>query len=89
LSKRTTCSTVDLTRGERWVYLDPATSPNESSVMNFQFTSVAIVLGILGLRKREDHDGYLVSRKTAAIGLAFGAGTLGLYVFLVVLATSR
>jgi len=36
---RTTCSTVDLTRGERWVYLDPATSPNESSVMNFQFTT--------------------------------------------------
>ncbi len=36
---RTTCSSVDTTKGERWVYLDPATSPNESSVMNFQFTT--------------------------------------------------
>jgi hypothetical protein len=36
---RTTCSTVDTDLGERWVYLDPATSPDESSVMNFQFTT--------------------------------------------------
>jgi len=36
---RTTCSTVDESKSERWVYLDPATSPDESSVMNFQFTT--------------------------------------------------
>ena len=34
---RTTAASLDITRGEQWVYLDPATSPDESSVMNFQF----------------------------------------------------
>jgi len=36
---RTTCDSVDLTKGERWVYLDPDTAMGESSVMNFQFTT--------------------------------------------------
>lgn len=36
---RTTCTSVDNTKAERWVYLDPATSPNYSSAMNFQFTT--------------------------------------------------
>jgi hypothetical protein len=36
---RTTCTSVDDTKTERWVYLDPATSPNYSSAMNFQFTT--------------------------------------------------
>ena len=36
---RTTCTSVDTTMAERWVYLDPVTSPNYSSAMNFQFTT--------------------------------------------------
>ncbi len=36
---RDTCTSVDNTKAERWVYLDPATSPNFSSAMNFQFTT--------------------------------------------------
>jgi hypothetical protein len=36
---RTTCTSVDDTKSERWVYLDPATSPGFSSAMNFQFTT--------------------------------------------------
>jgi hypothetical protein len=36
---RTTCTSVDPAKSEQWVYLDPATSPNYSSSMNFQFTT--------------------------------------------------
>jgi hypothetical protein len=36
---RNTCSAVDNTKAERWVYLDAATSPNVAGQMNFQFTT--------------------------------------------------
>jgi hypothetical protein len=36
---RNTCDMVDTTKAERWVYLDPATSPVTSGQMNFQFTT--------------------------------------------------
>ncbi|HSD87656.1 MAG TPA: hypothetical protein VLB44_09075 [Kofleriaceae bacterium] len=36
---RTTCTSVDTTKGERWVFLDASTSPGYSSAMNFQFTT--------------------------------------------------
>jgi hypothetical protein len=36
---RTTCTKVEDGKAERWVYLDPATSPGFSSAMNFQFTT--------------------------------------------------
>ncbi len=46
-------------------------------LLTISIALLAIVLGALGVRKRSDADGYLISRKTAAVGLAGGVVAAG------------
>lgn len=77
---RTTCTSVDTSKGERWVYLDPATSPGYASAMNFQFTTPQSVAPEQRCGKVVFSDMHVSADSTskASVGYPGGCATSGL-----------
>lgn len=77
---RTTCTSVDTTKGERWVYLDTTTSPGFASAMNFQFTTPQTVPEDQRCGKVVFSDMHVSADSTSSPGTAYpnGCSTAGL-----------
>ena len=71
---RTTCTKVDTTKGEQWVFLDTTTSPGYSSAMNFQFTTPQTVAGDQRCGKVVFSDMHVSADSSSAPGTAYPNG---------------
>lgn len=77
---RTTATSVDTTKGERWVHLETATSPGFTSAMNFQFTTPQSVPNDQRCGKVVFSDMHVSADSSSAPGTAYpnGCSTQGL-----------
>lgn len=71
---RNTCASIDNTRAQRWVYLDPATAGGASGVQNLQFTAPLTAADADKCGKVVFSDMHVSSGSTSGSGTPFPGG---------------